>query len=329
MLVQLSVRFLREEMGRGNLVAPAQRRKKYKMKYSLTKRVIGYLSEIHISEAEFRSLKNAKKSLLSGLAIEEKYEVLLSNYEDYELEILKQAAQLMLRYDRDYDTLFNTSLALNKRIINLLTACRLYVDQISHNIKDIIKEDIGIEDKVKQLFIVEYESHFEYRFMEALRNYVQHRGFPIQITQFIAFSRGTGQNRKLIFTMNMASEKRFLQEDVKFKKEVLNETPEEVDLKAVTRTYIECLSKIHVSIRNIISDNVNNDRGKIESAITRFQKEIDKKAVGLAAVCKDWEGKIVDEIPLLLDWDDIRKKLIERNRSLTNLVNRYVSGEIN
>jgi hypothetical protein len=305
----------------------AKGRKKYNMKYSLTKLVLGYTSEVHISGAEFRSLKIAKKSLSSGLAIEETYEVLLSNYEDYELEILKQAAHLMLRHDIDHDTLFYTRLALNKRIINLLTACRLFLDQFGHNIKDIIKEDMGI-NKVEQLRKEAFESHFEYRFMENLRNSCQHKGFPIHIIQFRPFSLGTDQNRKLIYTIDMICEKRFFQDDDKFKKRVLNETPEEIDLKAAIRIYIECLSKIHVSMRNIISSNLNNNRENIESAITLFQKEIGKEALGLTAVCKDREGKIVDDIPLLLEWDDIRKKLIKRNRSLTNLVHRYVSGEI-
>lgn len=129
--------------------------------------------------------------------------------------------------------------------------------------------------------------------------------------------------------MNMASEKQFFKDDDQFKKEVFNEIPDEVDIKAAMRIYIESLSQVHVSIRNIINDKLNNDRNKIESAISRFQKEIDKEAVGLAAVCKDGEGKIIDKIPLLLEWDNIIKKLIMRNRYLTNLVNRYVSGEIN
>ncbi len=67
------------------------------MKYCLTKRVGGYPSEIKISGAEFLSLKNAKISLLSGLAIEEIYDVLLSNYEDFEFEILKLTTKLMIR----------------------------------------------------------------------------------------------------------------------------------------------------------------------------------------------------------------------------------------
>jgi hypothetical protein len=296
------------------------------MKYSLTKLVLGYSSEIHISEAEFYSLKNAKMSLSAGLAIEETYELLLSNYEDYELEILKQAAHLMLRYDTDYEPLFYTRLALNKRIINLLTACRLYLDQIGHNIKYIIKENM--KNKVDQLRSEEYDSHFEYRFMENLRNSSQHRGFPIHVVQVRHFSRDTDNNRKLIYTIDITSEKRFFEGDKNFQKKVFNETPNEVDLKAAIRIYIECLSKIHISIRNIINDYLINDREKIESAITKFQKEVDKEALGLTAVCKGNEGKIVDKIPLLRDWDDIRRKLIKRNRSLKNLINRYISGEI-
>ena len=57
------------------------------MKYLITKPAFGTVAEIAITESDFSELKKARDKLNTGLAIEEKYEVVLGNYEDFEKEI--------------------------------------------------------------------------------------------------------------------------------------------------------------------------------------------------------------------------------------------------
>lgn len=113
------------------------------------------------------------------MAIEENYELLLSNYLDLEKECLNVAVDYMVRTSTDYTDLFNIRLAFNRRIVNLLTSTRLYKDQIQKYIGACTPNDKNILKRVKKLFSDE-EDCFEYRFMEALRNHVQHSGLAVR-----------------------------------------------------------------------------------------------------------------------------------------------------
>lgn len=298
------------------------------MKYSITRLILGYTPEIIISEEEYKAIKEAKELLSEGLAIEEKYQVLLDNYEDFEKEIVNRSTESMLRPPQEYNDFQVTRAAFNKRIINLLTTSRLYIDHVQkHHIGEIISYD-GRE-KVKELFSNRYDQYFEYRFIEALRNHVQHRGFPAHHIQFHSFIVDPDATEtRIVHTIEIASEKKFLQEDKKFKKSVLEEMDERIDFKKAIRKYMECLSEIQTEVRNLISAKLSDARSLISEYIERYKKEIEEKTNGLVAIIKNDDGIKIDAVYMLLDWDDIRIKLENRNRVLKNLMSRYVSGEI-
>ena len=58
------------------------------MKYLLLLPILGNTPEIEIDEANFLALIKAKKVLSNCLSIEKKYEILISNYLDFEQQIL-------------------------------------------------------------------------------------------------------------------------------------------------------------------------------------------------------------------------------------------------
>lgn len=98
---------------------------------------------------------------------------------------------------------------------------------------------------------------------------------------------------------------------------------EEVDLKAATRSYVESISNVHESARSMIVESVSRARELIEDAHRRYAAIHSGSLVGLSACKWSDEGQTSD-IPMLLDWDDIRVKLQNRNKKLTNLRKRYV-----
>ena len=296
------------------------------MKYVLKIDALGKYPEINLSEDEYKSLKIASEKLSNGLAIEEKYEILISNYLDFEVQLLEHAAQAMIRIPYDYDYFFQVRMSFNRRLVNLLTSARLYIDQLHHHIRPIIPDYPNLKDELKRLFSKEYDSSLHYRFMEALRNYVQHRGIPVHWFQFNNHSDDSGVERLLIFTMELASLKAYLLEDDSFKKKVLEEIPDKIDLKMATRAYIEGISRIHSSARNFTENVLKESRAIIENAIISYKKIHSDNCIGLHAICFD-DNKIIDRVMLLLEWDDIRLKLNRCNSELINLRRRYVSGQ--
>jgi len=195
------------------------------------------------------------------------------------------------------------------RLVNLLTAARLYVDQLGHHATEILPEISTIKDDVKRLFANEYDNNPEYRFMEALRNYVQHRGIPVHSTQYSASREGEGGEERLVFTTEVFSNKNDLKEDGLFKKAVLKEIPEKVDLKVATRAYVECLSKVHCSVRQMVDQKLKESRQIIDNLINTYKQSHSGELIGLH-----------------VEWDEIRLKLQKRNLGLVNLRKRHVTG---
>jgi hypothetical protein len=297
------------------------------MKYVLRIDTSGKNPEVDLDESGYASLKEARSTLSHGLAMEEKYEILISNYLEFEKEILDHAVQSMIRNPTDYEDFFQVRMSFSRRVVNLLSATRLYVDQLHRHLAAIMSHNQNTEAVVRRLFSTEYENRPEYRFMEALRNYVQHRGLPVHLVQVNSHAQDSGRERLLVFSVELVSERKYLKENGEFKRNVLEEIPEKVDLKMAIRVYVEGISRVHVAARKLVEGSLAEARSIIETAIASYRKVFPETSVGLRAICLD-ENKVVDSVPLFLDWDNVRIELSKRNSELVNLRNRYVSGQI-
>ena len=299
------------------------------MKYVLWIPILENPPEIEISEESYKSYKDARTILVNCLAIEEKYEILISNYLDWEKQILDVALTDMVRMHSHshYSEFFDFRLALNIRLMNLLTSTKLYIDQLSHHVSECVPLLGDAKKVVKSIFAKEYAENWEYRFMEALRNYVQHRGLPVHSISTGGRWTESGEEGLLEYRVEVAVQKSLLEEDEKFKKGVLNDIPDTVDLKAVTRYYIESLSRGHEAVRELIQESVQNSRLCLEAAHSQYNKIYTGSLVGLSACIIDGD-RLVEKIPLFLDRDDIRVKLQNRNQKLVNLKKRYVTSKV-
>jgi len=129
------------------------------------------------------------------------------------------------------------------------------------------------------------------------------------------------------FNLDLFSQRSYLKGDKKFKKKVLNELEEVIDLKAAVRSYIESISTVHDLSRSIIRKSVSLARKLIENAHQSYAAIYKGSMVGFS-VCEVVDNGKITETPLLLNWDDIRLELQRRNRKLTNLSKRFVTNII-
>lgn len=297
------------------------------MEFYLRKDVLDPAPVIEITESEYNSLGKSRTVLINALAIEEKYEILLSNYLEFEQELLRISSYYMVRRHVGYEEYFYVRLNLDIKMVNMLTAAKLYVDQLNQNVKECLPDVPHIKETVKSLFSREYDNNRYYRFMEVLRNYVQHRGIPVHNIQQPHRWTSHGEDGRLECSIEIASLKKILEEDKKIKKSVLAEFGDSIDLKAAARNYMECMSCIHIDARELVSETVNSSRLLIENKRSQYSQKCDSGLVSLAALKYDGSTKI-ESIPLLLDWDDVRLKLQNRNTKLTNLSKRYITNVV-
>lgn len=299
------------------------------MKYHLTIYAAGSYPIIELGEAKFSSLVSAKNILSSAMAIEEKYELLISNFIELEKEVLNVTADDILFNTAEYSGFFDIRLAFNRRIVNLLTSTKLYTDQIQQHTKICLPDDLKSSQKVKTFLSKEYDDHFEYRFMEALRNYVQHRGLAVHLTKHNTRRTSIEADGLREFSTKLFSRKAELESDGSFKKTVLNEMSGDVDLMNAARKYVESINHAHIQIRELIALNVKNARELIEGAIANYKELNNGDSLGLSAISYK-KSKPIDEIinkhQLFLDWDDVRINLTIKNKRIGNLSTSYVTG---
>ena len=259
------------------------------------------------------------------MELEEEYEMVISNYIDLEKESLDFAMLYMLRTPVPYVDTFDARLALNRRLMNLLTSVRLYTDRLTDHCRACLPKQSAIKEKVKSLLSTEYDNNFDFRFMEALRNYIQHRGTPVH--QVIFGGRGVtlDTDRLLEFSSSFSVYKKVLASDRHFKQQILDEMPDNIDLISASRGYIESLSSIHNNIRHLISKTVNASRLPLQKAIDDYKSFYTEEFWGLTAYAFDGNTKI-DEIPIFLNRDDIRVRLQQRNNPLSHLQKSFVTG---
>jgi hypothetical protein len=182
----------------------------------------------------FQSILRAKETYMLAVDLEEKINLLIDNHHEFELELLKLAEAKRTWPKTEAMDAMQKRLLLDRRIVNLLSACRLYLDQSSHAMSYLFaaeNKEFTAANERRHKF---YDSNFGYRFMEALRNYVQHRGLLVHylVYEYHRMPRNTGEYVE--FTVKPILELSYLAEDPKFKSSILDEAKavvgKEVDL---------------------------------------------------------------------------------------------------
>ncbi len=297
------------------------------MQFKLTTWALGSFPEVEISKEQFQSLSQSAEILKAAMAIEEKYELVISNFLELEKDILAASSDYMVRGSYNYSDFFDIRSTFNRRIVNLLTSTKLYIDQIQQHVKICNHQ---LVDSVKDEFSKEYDASFEYRFMEALRNYVQHRGLAVHLTSHPAMWIENNDVSLLEFQTKIYSQKTNLQDDQAFKKSVALEMPDKVELILSSRKYISAISRVHLFIRNNIDSVVKSSRDLIDSTIGKYEDINDGESTGLCAVSFEPNGRldnVIERILLHLSWDDVRIALTNKNPCISNVEKRYVSGK--
>ncbi len=295
------------------------------MKYVLRKAVSNEL-EIEISRESYAAYKESRTILSNCLALEENYEVLILTYLDLERQIFDATASHMVYGLPDPLGTFDIRLALNIRLMSLLTSITLYRDRFCHHVKECVPHLSGADTLAKSFLSKEFDENPEYRFMEQFRNHVQHFDLPIHWISSGMRLTDLTEDGLLEYSMDFGVQKSFLEKNEKFKKNIINESPAEIDLKSTTRSYVESLSKVHDAARELIKESVLNARQNLEDAYSQFRKLYAEHSGSLSACMIDNEG-VIETVPLMLYLDDIRMKLQKRNRKLVNLRKSYATGK--
>ncbi|SLK17327.1 MULTISPECIES: hypothetical protein [unclassified Paenibacillus] len=213
---------------------------------------------IEISREEMERLHDTKTRLINLMYFEEKFDILIENFLEYEQEVFRATLNKIYypASSLDWNTGIGDIHAVNRRLINLLTTTKLYLDQAKHDLNSVF---MGASTTFTELTRIEYDKVLGYRVLEALRNYVQHRGLPIHILNYNVFRNEKRVERSMLHSVSIHIDLNKLKEDGKFKAGVLNELvnmEEEEGLKKKHRVNIGKLLRQYVSSLGVIQNTM-------------------------------------------------------------------------
>ncbi|MHB8283280.1 MAG: hypothetical protein ACYDD1_01245 [Caulobacteraceae bacterium] len=261
--------------------------------------------------------------------VEQKFDLLLANLLELEQELASRSLAYAFRSGHGVEEMLDDMQALNRRLINLLTSARLYIDQAKHHIKVFFPRDPAAWASLNKAFSDEYDGWLAYRVMEAVRNYGQHRGLPLQGFTHAGRWLDINSPGKLMETnvaLNLETE--YLAKDPHFKKRVLRELQEfgsVIDIKLMIR---ECLGRVHTKFRMQVADHLDQARVVLNQGVEQFKalESNFKGTEGLVLAKIKHDGRAYDVIAHYPTHTlTYLEALQARSQSLVNLSRRFVT----
>ena len=119
------------------------------MKFAINPR-IGSTSQLqNIEEDEYQQIINARKRVFNILFFEEKFAYVIDNFYELENEALNKTLQKIDSFEH-FSKIVDDTHIFNRRIMNLLTTSRSYLDQAPSDLTDISVEKDNLGQKFKE-----------------------------------------------------------------------------------------------------------------------------------------------------------------------------------
>ena len=287
---------------------------------------LGYTEREAVSQdvdrETFERIKKAETTCLFALELEEKFALLFDNFAEFEVELLRLAEFSLLWKGQalEYANSMQQRVLLDRRLVNVLTSCRLYLDQTDHGLSTVFGKSSSEATAVKEFKNRLYDSHWGYRLMEAVRNHVQHAGLPVQRITFDSCLIERANSSYAEFTVYPQASLKTLSEDKQFKRGILQELQEkdeQLDLRGPVREYMSCFVILHDKLRQTIKPVVEAARTKYEAAIKDYSTLGGCKIRYPSLVEFSDAGEKTYEIYLHTTFLDYYDQLLKRN-SLNN-----------
>jgi|GEM_PF-508488 len=303
-------------------------------RYYLWKAVLARNPKIELSLKEYEGIIQAKKNIVQAIYFEESWDVLVQNFIEFESELLQAALESMIVEPTEGRVFSEIRLKFARKFSNFLSSCRSYIDHAPHHLR-LIEGGAAI-DVFRNATSEAYDNEFAYRFLEAMRNYAQHRGLPLHGTSYDTSWVGDrtklqdDENAKLRHSVSASIDLSKVMRDRNFKPSVAAEMPEgrsAIEVPEMTRRYVEALALVHDHTRRAFSVGVADDIKLLRDAIDRYGKVNSGDVLGLAVTSFNGD-KIVESEDIFEDFISWYEHLKARNGNLRNLRNYYVSNEV-
>jgi len=301
------------------------------MRYGITRLAAGQHPFVPISQEEFTRIKKAKACYLVALGIEEKLDLLLENYIEFEEGLLSLSLRRGIFRDLDWDGLMDDIQVTNRRLANLLMSVRLYTDQVKRNAAALFGRNGQTTVAILEALAEQRRTCFGFRMLEELRDHIQHRDLPVRHLTYLMGPSGKETSRTFRHRIRPALQVAALKEDPQFDRAVLRTLEEKGTTVALTpfvREGIEAVCRIHERLRELAAPDIETWCGILQDVLARGREALGEDLTALGVVAEDDEEHCFESEQVFDDLLQRRIALLRKNRGLSNLSLRFVSGEL-
>ncbi|AFL75694.1 hypothetical protein [Thiocystis violascens] len=262
------------------------------MHYILNRFILGDTREVLISSDQFSETANAHERMQLTIASEEKFDAVARNYLDFESDMLTSSLETALVGFGQGMEQMGIRRLLNRKLSNLLSATRSYVDFIRHATKIVLPNEADSK-KIAELFSEHYDTSLAYRTLDVLRNHAQHAGFPIQSIEYTTTALhempGTSLKKTIAPILNIEE----LEQNKELKKSVVSELTQrgkKVNLKCFVREYVASMASIHEHFRELASPIFSKDALFIQELAKAFPSSTGTTEIPVPLYAASFDG---------------------------------------
>jgi hypothetical protein len=284
----------------------------------------------HITQNEFELILKAMDQILEILYLEEKFDLLLENYQELEASVLDLTSHNRVFREFNYTSAAQQRSLVSRRVINLLTTGRQYFDQSLHHLSRLFGRKAPEYTAAEQRRSSLASNNLDFSFVSELRDHVQHFGLPFHSIDF-----GTRlvqlQPRKIYHTTGVYVDVKQLTQDTRFDSKLLKNLPVaegKIDLMPLLSSYIEVFAGFHTSLRDATARIFASSRLSVFEAVEEVKQRSGNTELDYFFINEqDKKGILLVERTIFLRPLEVIDLLQRKNRNLKGLAVRFVSGE--
>lgn len=292
---------------------------------------MGRFPELEIPLKRAEQIRLAFDRLRNLNLIEDRYDLAIANYRSLEEGLLLAALDHLVYDDAPLADSFHISRRFARHLSNLFSSCRMYFDHTPRLLSGAFPDVASLFRDARH---ASFDSSFEYRLSEGLRNHMQHYSTPFRTTR--GSSRVYDADESIFVfhtTLSVVVSELLVDSSLPsgLRRELEALNGDIIPLDDVIRTYMFHVSEIHHAVREATKSLFAEDTDTIRTIFEEYEElfpELRKVTHRSLLVCTWPAGALVPESHWELN--DVVVEIIEvlrrRNQRLEGLPRSYVTG---
>ena len=291
---------------------------------------------LRISKDDYLWALASTVNLTEALLIQERFDIVIGNFEEFESEILSLALQHSIYAETAPMDFARQRRTLTRRILNLLAACRFYRDQLDHGFSQLFGKKSVIADEIATRRSQHYDSSFSYRLMEELRNAFQHSIVPVRSISASHKRTSWDKDGQIACTVTPQIDREVLQQDRTINRKIGSELaglPKMIDVKPHIKEYISLLADINMNVRERLEPHVQRWEAAVLDLVERYESthtteaESESRPIEICSLQPNPIPSILERRYLPTRVIEMRRALERRTDRLLHIAKHYVTNQ--